>query len=248
MRALHSTVLTLAVLACTACTPLMRGFQQGELVSQNAPPVTIQSSLPLLTKGQSAPFVQVDMTFANPQTWLAVYGGQTPSAPVAVAVYSVAPTNLQWDLAGIELVDSPVVNEVAFGGHTFSSIFRVISGQRDPFTPLTAADADSADKMVWLSQRFVSLEDFRKTKIILEYRELMPESLADMAGTPGLLLLRPETQAFAQRAQAAFTVQFAYTGPAIARAPYLGDTVNQRYLGAFLGGLSPIAPFFSDEL
>lgn len=248
MRVLRFAILTVAMLTFTACTPLMRGFQQGELVSDSAPPITIQSTLPLLAKGQCSPFVQVDMNFANPETWLAVYGGETPTSPLAVAAYSVAPSRLQWDFAGVELVDSPVVGEVAFGGQAFNSIFRVLNGNRDPFAPLVTADAAAANAQVWMVQRFVTLEDFRKTKIILEYRELLPESLADMASTPGILLLRPEVRAFMQRAHAAFSVQFAYEGPAIERAPYLGDRFNQRYLGDFLGGLSPVSPYFPNEL
>lgn len=247
MRSIRFAALGLSALLLVACTPLMRGFHQSELVSDGFPPITIQCSLPLKEAGLTTPFLLVDMLFVTPDTWLAVYGAESASSPMAIVTYSVAPTDLQWDFPDMALVDSPVIGETGFGDQPFADVLKVVGGERDPFSPMVAKTPEAAADMRWLSQRYIRLDDFRRTKIILEYREPLPASLAEFASNPGFLQLRPEVRDFMARAKAAFTVQFAYTGPAIQRAKPLSG-VQQRYLGEYLGTLSVVEPLFNTML
>lgn len=240
--------LLLLTLLTTGCTSLMRGFRQDQFVSNGYPALTVGSNLPMTLSGRMTPMVLSEMLFITPRTWLAIYGAETPTAPLAIVSYAVAPDLFQWDLASISFPDGPVTSEVAFGGQTFTGALRVISAARDPFASFAGVTPETAGSTRWLVQRYANLADFRKTKIILEYRELLPASLEHMAESVSWLQSNPEVRAFIQRAEAAFSVQFAAPASPIVEAPWIGDStrINIREMGRFLGSLSPIDPFLTE--
>lgn len=239
MKLLRILLVSILLILGTACTPLMRGVESGKLVSGGQPPLTVSCVLPLNTAGSANPFIMTDVGFQTPATWLAVYGAESPTSPLAIAVFSEAPERMHWDFASFSLVDGPVNGEVLFGGRAFASALRIIDAANDPFTPLLGLQTEKASELRWLAQRYTVLTHFRQGKVILEYREPLPA----WADTPLRiqLLSDPRLQAFSRRAQQVFDVQFAYAGPPIAGiAPIQG--LDQRPLGRFLGSLSPINP------
>lgn len=234
----------LAVAICCAltlaCSPLSRGFIQGELLSSAYPPITISSSLPVLLEGKCTPFVLVDSRYQFPETWIAVYGERSLQAPMAIAVYSVATPSTEWRDAGKLPPDGPVVSSVDFGGNAFAGSIRIVSADRDPFAPLLLSPEEIKEKgseIQWLTQRFsLASADFWETKIILEYREPLPEWLGPL--DLSTYLTTPDMRAFMERAAKAFSVSFSCAATDIPRASFIPNgAINQRYLGNFLGEL-----------
>lgn len=239
MKLLRILLVSIFLILGTACTPLIRGMEGGSLVSGGQPPLTISCTLPLKATGSANPFIMTDAGFQTPETWLAVYGAESPTSPLAIAVFSEAPERMQWDFASFSPVDGPVNGEVLFGGRAFASALRIIDAANDPFTPLLGLQAEQVSELRWLAQRYTTLPHFRQGKVILEYREPLPAWAESSLRIP--LLSDPRLQAFSRRAQQVFDVQFAYAGPPIACvAPIQG--LYQRPLGRFLGSLSPINP------
>ena len=97
----------------------------------------------------------------------------------------------------------------------------------------------------WLVQRFACLNDFRRSKLILEYREPLPASLKGVSEVP---VYNEAVQAFRERAAKVFHVQYGEAPMPKDEAPYI-KTLNARYMGNFLGSMSvkePLFPNYSD--
>ncbi|HIU17788.1 MAG TPA: DUF4851 domain-containing protein [Candidatus Avidesulfovibrio excrementigallinarum] len=236
-----------------ACSPLSRGFVQGDLVSSAYPPVTISTSMPVLLEGKCTPFVLVDSSFQFPETWIAVYGERSQNSPMAIAAYSVAPTAMEWRDAGKLPPDGPVASSVDFGGAAFAGSVRIVSADRDPFAPLVLSPEQIKEKgseIQWLVQRFsLASANSWETKIILEYREPLPEWIGPL--NLEAYMISPDMRAFMERAANAFSVNFACAATDVPRAPFIPRGVlNQRYLGQFLGELvfkpEMLSPFDDD--
>ena len=234
----------LAIAVCCAltlaCTPLSRGFVQGELLSSAYPPITISSTLPVMLEGKCTPFVLVDCMYQFPETWIAVYGERSLNAPMAIAAYSVATRSTEWRDAGTLPPDGPVTSSVAFGGNAFAGSVRIVSADKDPFAPLLLSAEEIKERgseIQWLVQRFsLASANFWETKIILEYREPLPEWIGSL--DLSAYMTTPDMRAFMERAAQAFSVDFQCAATAIPRAPFIPeDALNERYLGKFLGEL-----------
>lgn len=233
--------LLLLALVCAlgACAPLQRGFEGSALISSAKPEVMLSApGLPVLTEGKTEPFLYTDRGYQFPPTVLGVYGTDAKS-PMAITVLSVVPDELwEWDSAEFSGPHGAKTEGAMLGGQAFYGTVRVVNGQKDPFSPLFAENEEQFASLNWMAQRFVLLENFRSAKIILEYREPLPESLA---GVTELMPFNEQVRAFTERAAKAFQVQFGsseVTLPKPAEAPYL-NSLNGKYLGSFLGSMSP---------
>ena len=131
-----------------------------------------------------------------------------------------------------------------FGGESFYGSVRIVNGAKDPFAPLFAPE-DQWASLDWLVQRFACLNDFRRSKLILEYREPLPASLKGVSEVP---VYNEAVQAFRERAAKVFHVQYGEAPMPKDEAPYI-KTLNARYMGNFLGSMSvkePLFPNYSD--
>ena len=131
-----------------------------------------------------------------------------------------------------------------FGGESFYGSVRIVNGAKDPFAPLFAPE-DQWASLDWLVQRFACLNDFRRSKLILEYREPLPASLKGVSEVP---VYNEAVQAFRERAAKVFHVQYGEAPMPKGEAPYI-KTLNARYMGNFLGSMSvkePLFPNYSD--
>ncbi len=229
----------LVALVCSlcACSPLQRGFDGAALVSPARPEVMLTvPELPVLAKGQITPFLYTDRGYQFPTTILSVYGKDAAS-PMAITVLSFVPDELwEWDSAEFSGPHGAKTAGAMLGGRAFYGTVRIVNGEKDPFSPLVA-DEEQFAAINWMAQRFVLLEDFRSAKIILEYREPLPESLS---GATELQPANEKVQAFTERAARAFQAQFGSEEGALPRpeVPAYLNSLNGKYLGAFLGSMS----------
>ena len=237
----------LSVLVCflCACTPLYRGFEGGTMLSPSRPQVAISvPDLPVLAEGQISPYVYTDRGFQFPETFLGVYGTKA-DAPLVITAMSFVPSERwEWDTADFSTPLAQKTDGALFGGQAFAGNIRFVhEAQEDPFAPLVATP-EQVTRLHWLAQRFVLRTYFNQCKIILEYREPIPASLAGNETVP---LYSPEVQAFIERARQAFQVSFDTKVQLSAQAPYL-KSLNARYLGSFLGTMfmKELIPSFKD--
>ena len=232
MKNFRIHLLCALMLFLAACSPLHRGFDGNALVSPARPDVTMEAvGLPMLAYGQIYPFLNTSQGFQFPDTLISVYGTNA-SGPMSIVVLSRVPNaGWNWDPLSFSGPLGAETPGAVFGDQGFFGSIRIVSGASDPFSPLVTQDAAS---LSWLAQRFAALEDFKQAKLILEYREPLPESLAGSTTVP---LYDPVVVAFRERAAKAFAVRFG-GAPSAERAPYI-KTLNARYLGAFLGSMAP---------
>lgn len=241
MRLLHLTW-CIIVIACCACTPLRRGFEKNALVSPAQPPLTVQVDLPLMAAGRIAPFVYTDNSIQSPETLVGVYGTDAAS-PMAVTVLSEVPSRAwEWDILSYSMADGPITSTVSFGGMPFEGSLHIINGAKDAFSPLFA-DKGQWESLWWLAQRYACRSFFNQIKIILEYREPLPESLRGMKEVP---VYNADVRAFQARAQKVFSVQPSYEGPEVSAVPFI-RSLNGKALGPFLGSLSLRDPLIFDD-
>lgn len=233
------------VVAISACTPFYRGFEGSTLVSPARPDVSVSVvDMPMLAHGQIAPFLNTDQGYQFPETFVSVYGTDAAS-PVAIVALSFVPSNAwEWDPLSFS---GPMAQQnmgTVFGGESFYGSVRIVNGAKDPFAPLFAPE-DQWASLDWLVQRFACLNDFRRSKLILEYREPLPASLKGVSEVP---VYNEAVQAFRERAAKVFHVQYGEAPMPKDEAPYI-KTLNARYMGNFLGSMSvkePLFPNYSD--
>lgn len=245
MKTIRFLLLWCMVAALAACTPFYRGFEGTMLVSPARPDVSAGvTDMPMLAHGQLAPFLNTDQGYQFPETFVSVYGTDAAS-PVAIVALSFVPNNnWEWDPLSFS---GPLAQQnmgAVFGDESFYGSVRIVNGAKDPFAPLFAPE-DQLASIDWLVQRFACLNDFRRSKLILEYREPLPASLKGVSEVP---VYNEAVQAFRERAAKAFHVQYGEAPAPKDAAPYI-KTLNARYMGNFLGSMSVkeiLFPNYSD--
>ena len=205
MKTIRFFLLWCMVVAISACTPFYRGFEGSTLVSPARPDVSVSVvDMPMLAHGQIAPFLNTDQGYQFPETLVSVYGTDAAS-PVAIVALSFVPSNAwEWDPLSFS---GPMAQQnmgTVFGGESFYGSVRIVNGAKDPFAPLFAP-AEQWASLDWLVQRFACLNDFRRSKLILEYREPLPASLKGVSEVP---VYNEAVQAFRERAAKVFHVQY----------------------------------------
>ena len=203
MKTIRFFLLWCMVVAISACTPFYRGFEGSTLVSPARPDVSVSVvDMPMLAHGQIAPFLNTDQGYQFPETFVSVYGTDAAS-PVAIVALSFVPSNAwEWDPLSFS---GPMAQQnmgTVFGGESFYGSVRIVNGAKDPFAPLFAPE-DQWASLDWLVQRFACLNDFRRSKLILEYREPLPASLKGVSEVP---VYNEAVQAFRERAAKVFHV------------------------------------------
>ena len=240
MKTIRFFLLWCMVVAVSACTPFYRGFEGSTLVSPARPDVSVSvADMPMLAHGQIAPFLSTDQGYQFPETFVSVYGTDAAS-PVAVVALSFVPNNAwEWDPLTFS---GPLAERnmgAVFGGESFYGNIRIVNGAKDPFASLFVPEEQWAS-IDWLVQRFACLNDFKRAKLILEYREPLPASLKGVSEVP---VYNEAVQAFRERAAKVFHVQYGGAPLPKDAAPYI-KTLNARSMGSFLGSMSMKEPSF----
>ena len=190
----------------TGCTgALQRGMQGNAYVSTARPGISMQAvNMPLITGGE----VSVNLDGAGVigglplNAWLAVYGKGDPQSPMAIVAMAEVPYGWYWDSDGQPpfSVDKgvEVFNNVGYAASTY-----IVDSKKDPFSAVAGLNSDS-QPMRWLVRGFAARYNFNDTKVVMEYREPLPENLAGQQ-TLGESMT-DQLKAFEQRANAAFAV------------------------------------------
>jgi len=166
-------------LGCSAVQ--QRGMSGGAYVSTARPAISLQAAgLPLRASGKGfAQLVSGEMlTGAQVCVWLAVYGG---GDIMVIAAHAEAPTGWYWD--GIMRRPFSVNEGVeVVGNQEFQACTYIVDGARDPFGTLAPGAAGAPVR--WIARGFAARANFYTDKIILEYRERLPESIVSLSSPP----------------------------------------------------------------
>lgn len=222
----------------TACTDALRRGMLGDAYISTARPAISLSvpGLPLLTAGRGMP----NMTWTGVagglpiQVWLAVYG-EGGLAPMAIVAQAQTPEGWYWN-ASTERPFSvnnrvEVFNGVAYQGFTF-----IVRPNMDPFSNLYTATRPDGQPQLWLARAYVARFNFNDDKIILQYREPLPDAITSLDQLPyghGDYL-----EKFDQRAASAFTVADCPPNPQ-GVATGFANSIRWQYMDQnFLGNVS----------
>ena len=221
--------LTICLSSCMSAQ--QRGMSGAQYVSSSHPSFTmgVVETLPLLSGGRGTTKLTdcgvMGGLFAD--TWLATYGDMQ-NGPLAIIAHAELPQDWYWDGvtphpfsvdAGLELI-----NDMAFETWTYA-----INNRRNPFWQLSGSDDDNNGR--WLVRCFAKRTDFDRGKIILEYRERMPENITSLTSLP--LGFGDYLKEFAQRARNAF-VPAAYHGGSLSQGAASNirwQYLNERFWG-----------------
>ena len=91
-----------------------------------------------------------------------------------------------------------IFNNVGYDACTY-----IVSGKDDPFAAI-AGTSEAAKPTSWLARSFAARYNFNDTKLVMEYREPLPENFAGLKVLPSGQT--DQLRAFEQRAHDAFAV------------------------------------------
>jgi hypothetical protein len=231
-----------------ACTGVQqRGMAGSVYVSSSRPAIALGvKNMPLVAAGEGmARLVSSGMMGGLPiRMWLAVYGGANERGAMAITAHAEVPRGWYWDSdmrrpfsvnAGVE-----VFNDMEYQACTY-----IVDESRDPFGALAEGTAEIAfsGSRKWMARGFAARYNFNDDKIILEYREPLPEGIVSLSALP--MGLGDAVMAFEQRAREAFLA-----GPPPAKGtPVLrsyAQNIQWRYMDErFLGTVSRYETFDS---
>lgn len=214
---------------------LQRGMLDGAYVSTARPALMVEvKDMPLLTAGEGfANVFWTGMLGGLPvQMWFAFYG-TGGLAPLAIVAQAQVPSGWYWD--GIMRRPFSVdEGTAAFGGVTYDSYTYIVNPAADPFAEFMGANEPTGQEQRWLARVFAARYNFNQDKMILEYREPLPEAITDLTAMP--LGYDTFLREFAARARDAFAVLPCPANvPAVQKAYIKGvqwQFVDQNFLGS----------------
>lgn len=219
--------LSLCLCACTGVQ--QRGMAGAAYVSTSRPAfsMAVADSLPLVSGGLGTGRLDEIPGGIPVDTWMALYGN-LQQGPAAVIAHAELPGEYWYwnnEMPGSQSID---VGTEVIGDKAYDAWTHIVDDKRNP---LAAEDADGR----WLVRTMTRRDNFDNDKIILEYRERLPEGIQTLATLPvgGADMM----QAFAERARKAFVPAPAVDRGRIACGPVAG--VRWRYVDSnFLGAVS----------
>lgn len=224
--------------ACVAGT--QRGIQENAYVSTARPAVTMKAkTFPLMAGGEGTCNLQWSGGLGGlpVRVWLAIYGSGNAHGMAVVAQADV-PYGWYWD----DSSDRPfsVDNGVeVFDNISFHASTYIVESTRDPFASILGISKESTP-IRWITRGFAARCNFNESKLIMEYRETLPEHLAN---AKELLIGQTDwLRSFEQRARDAFIVGSASEKRQGIERRY-ADNVLWRYMDQrFLGTVSRYEP------
>ena len=204
-RVLFCVALCMVAIMAGCTGALQRGMQGNAYVSTARPNISMQAvNMPLITGGTGKAMLDGTGVIGglSLNTWLAVYGKGDPQSPMAIVAMAEVPQGWYWDSDGQPpfSVDKgvEVFNNVGYAASTY-----IVDSKKDPFAVIAGMNSES-QPMRWLVRGFAARYNFNDTKVVMEYREPLPENLAGQETLTESMT--DQLTAFEQRADAAFTV------------------------------------------
>lgn len=226
-------LLSAALIGCVGA--LQRGMLGDTYISTARPAIALSvPSLPLMLSGQGTPNMSwTGMAGGLPiQVWLAVYG-EGGLSPMAIVAQAQTPQGWYWDaqLSSPFSVDQGVTgfNGVSYQGWTF-----IVNPENDPFSGLYTAAHPDGQPQLWIARAYAARYNFNDDKIILQYREPLPQDITSLTELPyGRANFLQE---FRERAANAFTVADCPANPQNVKQSYANSIrwqyMNQNFLGS----------------
>lgn len=242
----HGILLIAICVSLAACAQaLQRGMLDNTYISTARPNISLSAkSLPLLTSCQGICNLNWTGVMGGLpiQMWVAVYG-QGALAPMAIAAQAQVPQNWQWD-SDMRRPFSVDDGTVVFNGATYDACTFIVDPAKDPFGNLVTAVHPDGSPQLWLVRSFSARFNFNMDKIILEYREPLPEGITSLTALPygSSSLLRD----FDERARNAFIVANAPADVSKVSRDF-ADNIRWQYMNQkFLGTVSKLDLFIRD--
>lgn len=223
---------------------LHRGMIGNTYVSTARPAISLSvTDLPLLMAGKG--MCNMDWTGMlgglPVQVWLAVYG-QGGLAPMAITAQAQLPQGWIWD--GIMRQPFSVDDSVeVFNGVNYQACTFIVNPASDPFGALVTGSQADGQPQQWLVRAFAARYNFNNDKIILQYREPLPDGITSLTALPlghGDLLTN-----FAERARKTFVVAAPPANANEAQEGYASDIQWDKMGQNFLGTVSRNEALFS---
>lgn len=205
MKRYHGfTSLLFCIVCCLcSCTALQqRGMAGAQYVSTIHPTFAlgVKESFPLLSGGSgNAKLTDCGVLGGlSVDSWIATYGNRE-HGPLAVIAHAELPARWYWDAVSPHLFSVEAGHET-IGEMGFDAWTYLDNDRRNAFCPPT--HKENPDDGRWIVRCFARRTDFDRGKIVLEYRERLPEEIATITSMP--FGYGDYLEKFAERARAAF--------------------------------------------
>lgn len=226
-----------------------RGLENDRYVSTARPSISLgATSLPFLVGGEGRGRLMRCGVIGGLafRSWYAVYG--TPGkGPLAIVAHGELPVQWTWD-GDMRRPFSVNPGTEILGGEGFQAFTFLAGTERDPFMPLThpqALQRKDAVPQRWIVRAFASRCNFDRGKIVMEYREALPEDIVSLTALP--YGKADYVWRFEQRAREAFSVQTPLNGAGNIERTYVGSGILWQYVNeGFWGTASYTDPLRDD--
>ena len=180
-----ASILCLVIMLAGCVAGQQRGLVGDTYVSSSQPALALKArDLPLMGSmtGASRLTSSGAMGGLLVDSWVTVYGKGDGASPLAIVAHGEVPNGWYWD--GIMRHPFSINEGVeTIGGVGFQACTYVTSEKRDAFLPLEDPEGarilaqDGQPPRRWLARMFANRFNFDSDKIVLEYREPLPEDI-----------------------------------------------------------------------
>lgn len=231
---IYILIIGLITLITGCADALKRGMIGDTYISTARPAITLSvKNMPLMLAGRgSAQLPWTAMVGGLPiSVWLAVYG-EGGLAPLAIVAQAQAPENWYFDDVSNKPFTVDQGTEV-FNGVTYYASTFIVNPATDPFGALVTGVKPDGEPQLWIVRHYAARFNFDQDKIIMEYREPLPDDITSLSALP--LGRANYLREFAQRARESFVVATPESNPKEVTTGYANAVqwqfMNQRFLG-----------------
>lgn len=214
-----------------------RGMLNQTYVSTTRPAISISvPDMPLLASGKGICNLEwTGMLGGLPvHLWLAIYG-TGGLAPLAITAQAQIPEDWYFNspTPPFGAVDE---SQEVFDGTTYYAWTYIVNPEQDAFGGLVTGTKSDGQPQLWLVRSYTARYNFNMDKIIMQYREPLPEGIVSLQNLPlgqGELLAQ-----FSERARNVFKVGPAPKNPQNIETSYI-QGIRFQYMGQeFLGSVT----------
>lgn len=231
------------VTLATGCVSLQRGTAGDGLTSTSQPDVYITTpNLTVVTSAAANPNLYTSIGYRAVQMWYQLSAPQSKANEgQAVTIIAKVPQGWEWELDLSANLHEVATGTTTFDDRQFSTASYILEADDNAFTEMVKEKDGSAPEK-WLARRYTRLDYFRTVKLVMEYREPLPDifnngfDLMDQAQVTAL-------NDFATRADKVFTVQFDAKHDMEVHTQYGVNGVSTRDFAHMLGMMRPIENF-----
>lgn len=234
---------------CATSGGQQRGLQGDRYVSSTRPSISLAAkSMPLLLGGEGRARLMRSGVIGGLafRSWYAVYG--TPGkGPLAIVAHGELPVQWMWD-GDMRRPFSINVGTEILDGQGFQAFTYIAETERDPFAGLTNPQLlqdENAVAQRWIVRAFASRCNFDIGKIVMEYREVLPNDIVSLTALP--YGRADYVRRFEQRAREVFSVQAPAVNAENIEKNYVGSGILWQYMNEGFWGTASYNDTFRDD-